>query len=110
MLATTLGGHIHHRSLEQLQEPLLHALATHVAGDAGVVALTGNLIYLVNEDDTAFGSLHVEVGHLQQSAQDALHILTHMTGLGQHRCIDNGEGHVQLLGNGTSQQGLTCTR
>ena len=68
MFTTALWWYIHDSSLKQFQQSLLHALATHVASDRGVVRLARNLVYLIDKDDTALGSLHVEVGHLQFSA------------------------------------------
>ena len=107
MFTTTLGWHVYHCTLQQLEQALLHTLATHVTRDAGVIALTGNLIYLVDEDNTTLGCLHVIVCHLEQSRENTLHILTHITSLGKHRGIDDGEGHVEQFGNGTSQQGFS---
>ena len=67
MLAPTLGRYVHHRSFEQLQQSLLHTLATHVARDAGIVTLAGYLVDLVDEDDTTLSCLHIIVCHLQQA-------------------------------------------
>ena len=110
MLATALRRHVDHRSLEQFQQSLLHTLTANVAGNGGVVALAGNLVDFIDEDNAALGSLHIVVGHLQQTAQDALHVLAHIAGLGEHRRIDNGERHVEQLRNGTCHQGLARSR
>ena len=110
MLAAALGRHVDNGSLQQFQQSLLHALAADVAGDRGVVGLAGYLVYLVDEDDASLGSLHVVVGHLQQSGQDALHVLADIAGLGEHGGIDDGEGHVQQLGDGAGQQRLARSR
>ena len=110
MLTSTLWWHINHRALQQLEQSLLNALTTDISGDAGVITLTCNLINLVNKDDTTLCSLHIIVGYLEQARQDAFHILAYIACLRKHGSIDNGEWHIQHLGNGTSQQGLTCSR
>ena len=66
MLAPALRRNVDHRSFENLQQGLLHAFARHVARDRGVVALAGDLVDLVDEDDAALGLLDVVVGDLQQ--------------------------------------------
>ena len=110
MLTATLGRHVHHRTLQQFQKSLLHTLTTDITGDRRVIALTGNLIDLVDEHDTPLGCLHVVISHLEQTGQDALHILAHITSLSKYRRIHDGEGHVEQFGNRTGQQGLTRSR
>ncbi len=56
VLAARLRGHVGYRPLHYLQEGLLHALARHVAGDGWVVALAGDLVYLVYVDDALLGA------------------------------------------------------
>ncbi len=58
VLAATLWRHVHHGALQELEQPLLHPLAAHVASDTGVVALACNLVDLVDEHDAALGSRH----------------------------------------------------
>ena len=89
---------------------MLDALTADVARYRGVVGLAGYLVYLVDEDDASLGCLDVVVGHLQQSCQNALDILADIAGLGEHRSVDDGKGHVEQLGNGACQQRLTGTR
>ena len=110
MLAASLWRNVHHGSLQQFQESLLHTLTAHVAGDGWIVALAGNLVNLVDEHDTALGSLHIVIGHLEQTGKDTLHVLTHITCLCKHSGIHDGERHIEHLGNGACQQGLTSTR
>ena len=106
VLAAALGRHVAHRALEDLQQGLLHALAAHIAGDGGVLALAGDLVDLVDIDDTHLCLLHIEVRCLNELEQDVLHILAHITGLGEGGGIGDGEGHTQHLGQRLSQQGL----
>ena len=109
MLAPTLGRHIHVGALQQFEQSLLHTFATHVAGDGGIVTLTGNLVNLINKDDAPLGCCHVVVSHLQQSSEDALHILAHIACFGKHSSVNDGERHVEHLGNGACKQGFACT-
>src|SRR5690606_38802524 len=62
MLATTLGRHVGHRPLDDLQERLLHAFTRNVAGDGRVVALATHLVDFVDVDDSALGALDVVIG------------------------------------------------
>src|SRR5690606_20447237 len=66
MLAATLRRHGGNRTLNQLQQGLLHALARHVAGDGRVVRFTRNLVDFVNVDNGALRFLYVVVATLQQ--------------------------------------------
>ena len=109
MLSTPLRRYIDRRTLQNLQQGLLHTLARHITCDGGVVALAGNFIHLVNKDDASLGLLDLVVGCLQQARKDALHILAHIARLGKHRGIDNGEGDLQQLGNGAGDKRLTRT-
>ena len=110
MLAAALRRDVHHIPFQELQHRLLHALARHVAGDGRVVGLAGDLVDLVDEDDAALGLLEVEIGLLQQPGEDALDILAHIAGLGEDGGVHDGEGHVQLLGDGLRQQRLARSR
>jgi hypothetical protein len=91
---------------QQLQQRLLHPFAAHVTRDARGVALTADLVDLIDEDDAAFRLADIVVGSLEQAAQDALHVLSHVAGLGEHGGVGDGEGHVEHAGDGLGQQGL----
>ena len=110
MLASTLGRHVDDGAFEQFQHCLLHAFARNVAGDAVVVALAGDFVDFVDEDDAALGGGHVVVGGLQQLDEDVLHVFAYVTRLGEHGGIGDGERHVEHLGDGAGQQGLACAR
>ena len=84
MLAPSLGWDIDILTLEELQETLLHPLATHIPGNGGVVALAGELVDLVDEDDPALRQLDVVVGRLQESREDALNVLAHVARLSEY--------------------------
>ncbi|GAO24218.1 hypothetical protein ALISP_4038 [Alicycliphilus sp. B1] len=110
VLAPALGRHAGHGALDELEQRLLHALARHVARDAGVVGLAADLVDLVDVDDAALGALHVVVAALQQLLDDVLHVLAHVAGLGQRGGVGHHEGHVQLARQRLRQQRLARTR
>ena len=110
VLPSALWRYVHHRPFQQFQESLLHAFTTHVTGDAGIIALTSDLVNLINEDNTSLCSSHVIVGNLQQTGQDALHVLTHIASLCKDCRIYDGKRYVKKLGNGLGKQGLSRTR
>ena len=109
VLAATVGRHVAHGALQDLQQRLLHTLAAHITGDGGILALAGDFVDLIDVDDTHLCLLHIKIRRLKQLEQDVLHILTHIARLGQGGGIRNGEGHPQHLGQGLSQQSLADT-
>ena len=109
MLASALRGHIDDTAFQDLEERLLHALTRDVTRDGRVVALACDLVDLVDEDDAFLGLGHIVVRILQQPCEDALNVLTHIARLGQDRGIDDGERHVEHLGDGPGEQCLAGT-
>ena len=101
-----LGGHIDDGAFEQFEHALLHSFSADVARDGGIVAFAGDLVDFVDEDDAALCASHIVVGHLQQTAEDAFHVFADVTGLREHRGVDNGEGHFEEFGDGARQEGL----
>ena len=110
MLAPALRRNVDRRPFENFQQRLLHPFARDVARDGGVVAFAGDLVDLVDEDDAPFGGRHVVGSDLQQPREDALHVLAHVAGFGEHRCVDDGEGHVQQPCDGARHKRLARTR
>ena len=107
MLSASLGRHVDHCALKQLEQSLLYSLATDVACYRRVVALACYLVYLVDKHDASLGSLDIIICHLQQSREDALHVLAHVSCLGEHRGIDDGERHVEEFSYGACEQSLS---
>ena len=64
VLSATLWWNAHLSPFEQFKQRLLNAFTAHVTGNRWVVALPGNLVYLVDENDAPFGCLHVKVSRL----------------------------------------------
>ena len=110
MLPATLGRYVGHGPLDDLQQGLLDALAADVPGDGGVLALPGDLVDLVHVDDALFRPLHVKIRRLDQPQEDVLHILAHVSGLGEGGGVGDGEGDVQDLRQGLGKQGLAGAR
>ena len=110
VLASTLRRNIDRRTLQNLQQCLLHTLARHIARNRRIVALAGDLIHLINKHDTALGLLDIVVGHLQQSRQDTLDVLAYVARLGQHRSVHNRKRHIEQLSYRAGHQRFTRTR
>src|SRR5437660_658421 len=83
MLAAALRRHGRDRSLDQLQQSLLHALAVNVPGDRRVVGLARALVDLVDIDDAALRLVDVVVAVLEQLLDDVLQVLADVARLGQ---------------------------
>ena len=97
MLATALRRHVGRRTFQNLEQRLLHAFAGDVARDRRVLALSCDLVDLVDIDDALLRPLHVVVGGLDQLEQDVLDVFTDVTGLRQRRSIRHRQGNVQNL-------------
>lgn len=110
MLAAALGRHRGLAALDDLQQGLLHALAGHVAGDGEVLGLAGDLVDLVDVDDADLGPGHLEVGGGDELQQDVLHVLAHVSRLGERGGVGDGEGHLQGTGQGLGQKRLARAR
>ena len=108
MLAPALRRDRGDRTLDQLQERLLHAFAGHVTRDRRVVALARDLVDLVDVDDPGLRLLDVVVALLQQLLDDVLDVLADVTRLGQRRRIRDRERHVEQPGEGLGEQGLAA--
>jgi hypothetical protein len=89
---------------------LLNALTGHVARDARVVALSRDLVDLVDVDDPALRCLDVVVGVLQQLNDDVLDVLADVAGLGERRRVRDGERDVDDLGEGLREERLAAAR
>ena len=102
MFAPPLRGHVGHGPLEDLQQRLLHALAGNVTSDRRVVRFAGNLVDLVDVDDSPLGTSNVEVGGLDQPQQDVLDVLADIARLGQRGGVGNREGDIENAGQSLS--------
>ena len=109
VLAAALRGYGRHGALDNLQQRLLHALTGHVTGDGEVLAtLAGNLVDFVNVDDAALSLGNIAVSGVNEAQQNVLHVVTHVTRLGEGGCVNQGERHIQLLRQGCRQVGFTA--
>src|SRR6185312_12389029 len=110
VLAATLGRHVGDGAFDDLQERLLHALAAHVAGDARVLRLAGDLVDLVDVDDAALGALDVVVGGLEQVNNNVFDVLAHVAGFRQARGVGDRERHVEDASERLGEQRLAASR
>lgn len=107
VLASTLRWNRSLSAFEDLQKCLLHALTGHVTSDRRVLRLAGDLVDLVDVDDSVLGTLDVEVRSLDELEQDILDVLADVAGFGQRSGVGDGEGDVEPLGQRLSEVGLS---
>ena len=97
MLSAAVGRYVCHRTLDDLQQRLLYALAADVAGDGGILRFSANLINFIDVDDAGLGALHIPVRRLDQAQQDVLDVLADISRLGQGGRVGDGERHIHRL-------------
>jgi len=110
VLATALGRYARIGSLEDLEQRLLHALSRDVPRDGEVFRLAGDLVDLVDVDDAHLGASHIEVGGRKKLEQDVLHVLAHVSGLGEGGGIGDGKGHLEEACERLGKERLACAR
>ena len=106
MLSPSFGRDGGHGAFQDLKQALLDAFSGNVSCNGDVFSLSGDLVDLIDVDDAFLGPADVPSGGVDQSEQDVLHVLPHVSRLGQGRGVRNGEGHVQKLCQGPGQAGL----
>lgn len=107
VLASALGGDVDDAAFEEFEHALLHTFSADVAGDGGVVALAGDFVDFVDEDDASLGFGDIEVGHLEESGEDALNVFAHVASFGEDGGVDDGEGDFEELGDGAGEESLS---
>ena len=109
VLAAAGGRNACHRALKDLKQRLLNALARNVAGDGEVLGLAGDLVDLVHVDDADLRTLDIAIGSIDELEQDVLHVLAHVTGLGECGGVGDGKRHLEDARERLGEQGLTGT-
>ena len=110
VLAPSLGRHVALRSLEDLEQGLLDALARHVPRDRRVVALAADLVHLVDVDDPALGLFLVATGRLVELEDDVLDVLADVARLGQRGRVRDRERDAQQPRQRLREQRLAGAR
>src|SRR5216683_1736471 len=110
MLAAALRGDVGDGALQDLEQRLLHPFSRDITGDRRVVRLARDLVDLVDVDDPALRATDVEVGGLDQTEQDVLHVLADVTGLGEARRVGDRERDVEDLRQRLREVGLAAAR
>ena len=108
MLASALRGDVRDRAFKQLEQRLLHALAGNVSGYGCVLALAGDLVYLIDIDNAFLGTRNVKVRRLKQLEDNVLNILADIAGLGKRRGVSYRKGHVEHLSHRLGKKGLAA--
>ncbi len=106
MFAPTLRGNVGHRPLDDFEEGLLDPFARDVPGDGGSIRFAGDFVDLVDVHDPPLGLFDVEIRGLEQAEDDILHVLPHISGLGQAGGIGHGKGNVENTGQGLGEKGF----
>ena len=101
-----LRRHRSHGTLEDLEQGLLDPFAGHVAGDAGILRLTGDLVDLIDVDDAPLAFGDVEFARLEEPDQDVLDILADVAGFGERGGVRDRERHVEDPSQRLGQQRL----
>ena len=109
MLAAAGGRNACHRALKNLKQRLLNALARNITGDGEVLGLAGNLVDLVNVDNANLRALNIAIGGVDELEQDVLHVLAHITGLGERGGVGDGKRYLENSSKRLCQQRLTGT-
>ena len=109
MLAAAGGRNACHRALENLKQRLLNALARNIAGDGEVLGLAGDLVDLVHVDNANLRALNIAIGGIDELEQDVLHVLAHVTGLGERGGVGDGKRHLEDARERLRQKRLTGT-
>ena len=110
MLSAALRRHAGDRAFDDLQKSLLHAFTGNVARDGHVLALSGDLVDLVDVNDAALRLFDVVIGVLNEFEENVLHVLSDVARLGQRGRIGRRERHVQDAREGAREQGLAAAR
>ncbi len=109
VLTSPLRRHVDNRAFQHLKQALLYAFSAHIARDRRVLGLTGNLIHLIEEDDTPLRFRYIVVSVLQQAHEQRLHVFAYITRLGQRGSVADSERHLEHLGYRPCEKGLTRT-
>lgn len=101
-----MGGDGGIGTFDDLEKRLLHALARHVTRDGEVFGLAGDLVYLVDVDDTHLRAIDIVIGGGDELEQDVFDVLAYISGLGERRCVGNGKGDVEYTRERLGQKRL----
>ena len=97
------------RALDDFQKSLLHAFARNVAGNRSVFALSRNLVYFVDEDDSALGLRYVSVRSVDELEKHVLNVLADIARLGECGRVRNRKRHFELLRESSRQKRLSAS-
>ncbi len=108
MLAPALRRHVGNSTFENLEQPLLHALARYIARDGHVFGAAGDFVNFVNIDDAHFRTRNIAIRRADQPQQYVFDIVANIAGFGDGGRIRNAERHIQNAGQCSRQQGLAA--
>lgn len=109
MLATALGHDPYPATLDDLEEALLDTFARDVASDIDGGILGGELVNLVEADDSQFGHRDIVVASLEQAGNAVFDIVAHIAGSSELGAVLDVVRHTQHVGNSLDKVGLART-
>ena len=107
VLSPPFGWNAGHGAFYNLQKRLLDTFPRHIPSNGRTVRFAGNLVNLIDIDDTPAGGLHIIIRLLNEIQDNVLHVLAHIPGFCKGRGVGNGERHFEDLREALSQKGLS---
>ena len=95
MLPSAFGRNSGDCSFQNFQERLLNAFTRNIARNGCTVAFTGNLIDLIDINDSAFRFFDIVIRVLQQVHQNGFYIVADISRFRQRCCIGDGKRNIE---------------
>ena len=110
MLSSALRGDRSNGPLKDLEQGLLNALAGYIPRNRNILRLLGDLIYLIDIDNTLLRPRDIVIRSLYQLEQDILNILADIACLCKRSRVRYGKGNIEHPCQGLGQKSLAGTR
>jgi hypothetical protein len=82
-------------AFQDLEKPLLNPFPRDISGCRWILALSRNLIDLIDVNDALLGPFHIVIGSGQEVLHNRLHILAHVARFGQGGGVSHGKRDLQ---------------
>ena len=109
MLSSSLRRNAGNSSLKDLKKSLLYTLSGYITGNGCVFSFSGDLVNLININDSVLCPLNVIVSCLDDLQKDIFHILSYISGFCQGGGISDCKRNVQKAGQSLSQKSFSGT-
>ena len=109
MFSTSHWRHSYHISFHNLEQALLHSLASRVArGEIGSHVVASTLINFIQHHYPHFGALDIIITIAEQTDKAVLNIRPDKAGLGDFGAVLYVTGDVEQSGDGLHKKGLSA--